>query len=96
MNNQPQQQQIQIRASDADLKGIYSNMAMISHTQEEFVMDFLNIANNMGILSSRVILSPGHFKRLVNALQDNLKKYEGQFGNVTPAEEQSKGIGFKV
>ena len=96
MNNQPQQQQIQIRAADADLKGVYSNVAMVSHTQEEFVMDFLNVANNMGILSSRVILSPGHLKRLVIALQDNLKKYEDQFGSITAAEPPQQNIGFKA
>lgn len=92
MNNQ--QQQVQIRASDPDLKGVYSNVAMVTHTQEEFVIDFMNIVNNAGVLASRVILGPGHFKRLIKALQDNLKNYEDKFGSVTPAEPPKQDIGF--
>jgi len=96
---QPQQQQIQIRASDADLKGVYSNSMRVTHTQEEFVLDFFNImlADNSGILVSRIITSPGHFKRMIQALQDNLQKYESHFRKIEAAEgpEESE-IGFRV
>lgn len=94
---QPQQQQIQIRASDTDLKGIYSNTMRVTHTQEEFVLDFLNVLPPAGQLVSRVITSPGHFKRMIQALQDNLQKYESRFGKIEAAENPKEGeIGFKI
>lgn len=95
MNGQPQQ--IQIRASDLDLKGSYSNMMQITHTQEEFILDFFNInpGSSIGVLASRVILSPRHLKRMLAALEDNIKKYENKYGKISPAEEPSGEIGFK-
>jgi len=97
MENQ-KPQQIQIRSSENDLKGIYSNVMQVTHTQEEFVLDFFNIMGQTGVLSSRVILSPGHFKRMIQAMEDNLKKYEEHFGLISPAEAPAsppEGIGFK-
>lgn len=92
------QQQIQIRASDQDLKGAYSNMMQVSHTQEEFILDFfsLNPTAPVGVLASRVILSPGHFKRMIAALAENVKRYEKNFGNIKPTEVPDKQIGFKI
>lgn len=95
MNQQPQQQ-IQIKASDEDLKGKYSNVMQILHTKEEFVLDFLNIFPPTGTLNSRIILSPGHFKRIMKAMEENLKKYEDQFGNVEEAEGLKQKIGFQA
>ena len=91
----PQEQQIQIKADDATLRGTYANMANILHTKEEFVLDFLNIFGAAGTLNARVILSPGHFKRMVVAMTDNLKKYEEQFGSVEASEALSNPIGFQ-
>lgn len=90
-----QSQQIQIRASDADLKGLYSNMMRVSHTQEEFVFDFLNVIVPVGVLSARIIMSPGHLKRMIKALEENMRIYEAKFGQVTPAEALEEEIGFK-
>ncbi len=88
-------QQIQIKAADEVLKGVYSNMAQVQHTQEEFIMDFLSVFPPAGALNSRVIVSPGHMKRIVVALTDNLAKYESQFGVVKPSEAPtSNPIGF--
>lgn len=92
---QNQQQQVQIRAADQDLKGVYSNVMQVQHTQEEFILDFLGFTPQAAILVSRVIVSPGHLKRMIAALQDNLGKYEGSFGSVSPAEEPTK-MGFKL
>lgn len=87
--------QIQIKAADVVLKGVYSNMAQIQHTQEEFVLDFLNVFPPAGTLNSRVIVSPGHMKRIVAALTDNLAKYEKQFGVVRPSDAPTTNpIGF--
>lgn len=92
MSEQPQ---IQIKASDEILKGVYSNMATVSHTQEEFILDFLNVFPPAGTLNSRVIVSPGHMKRIVAALADNLAKYEKQFGAVKPSDAPTQNpIGF--
>ena len=90
-------QQIQIRASDNDLKGSYSNVMKVSHTQEEFILDFFNIIDSTGILSSRIVLSPGHLKRMIAALVDNAKKYEERFGLIHPTQAPTKTgeIGFK-
>ena len=91
------QQQIQIKVPDDVLKGIYANAMQVTHTQEEFVLDFLNLSphHGVGIVSSRVIISPGHLKRIIAALQDNVKKYEERFGKVAQANEPSEEIGFK-
>ncbi|HEY4496743.1 MAG TPA: DUF3467 domain-containing protein [Candidatus Paceibacterota bacterium] len=86
--------QVQINASPEELKGRYSNVMQIQHTKEEFVLDFFNILQASGALVSRVILSPGHLKRMLDALQENLKRYEENFGKIKPAEEPSKKIGF--
>ena len=94
--NQQSQQQIQIKASDDKLKGEYSNVMQIIHTKEEFVMDFLNVFPPTGTLNSRVILSPGHFKRMVKAMDENLKKYEEQFGAIPEAEAPKNSIGFQA
>ena len=75
--------EIQIRARDEDLKGVYANLMQITHTQEEFVLDFFFVVPPQGTIVSRVIMSPKHFKRMVrNAFADNLKKYEEKFGEI--------------
>lgn len=89
-----QPNQIQIKATDEKLKGDYSNVMQIMHTKEEFVMDFLNVFPPTGTLNSRIIVSPGHFKRMVKAMDENLKKYEASFGNVE-ASEAPGSIGFQ-
>jgi hypothetical protein len=95
MDQQPQQQkQIQIKAQDEELKGKYSNLMQITHTQDEFVLDFFLVVPPQGTLASRVILSPGHLKRLLRALEDNVGKYEAKFGKIQEAESPESPIGF--
>lgn len=96
MNNQPQQTKLQIKISDEVLKGVYANAMQVVHTKEEFVLDFMNLSphQGMGIVNARVIMSPGHLKRVIAALQDNLKKYEERFGKIEEAVAPSE-IGFK-
>ena len=94
-----QQQQIQIKIDDATLKGAYANMMGVAHTKEEFVLDFINIypAQGTGVATSRVIVSPGHIKRILNAVKDNIEKYEKNFGKITEADAPtSGGIGFQA
>lgn len=89
------EQQIQIKATDEVLKGVYSNMAHISHTGEEFILDFLSVYPPAGSLNARVIVSPSHMKRMVAALADNLAKYEKQFGLIKASDAPTSApIGF--
>jgi len=78
---------ISIKASDEDLKGKYANAMQVSHSSEEFTLDFFNLAPPAGQLVSRIITSPGHMKRIVSALIDNIAKYEEKFGKIQEAQE---------
>ena len=97
-----EQKQIQIKAKDEDIKGAYSNLMQIVHTKEEFILDFFLASPPQGILSSRVIMSPGHIKRMIKALQENLVKYEEKFAKIDEAKgpevsEEGEGkIGFTI
>jgi Protein of unknown function (DUF3467) len=94
--NQPQGTSLQVKAGDEELKGRYANLMQVSHTAEEFLLDFYLLHPPAGQLAARIVTSPGHLKRIVAALQDNLKKYESQFGKVEAANEPSGEFGFKV
>jgi hypothetical protein len=74
--------QLQVKVTDEVLKGVYANMVQVGHTPEEFILDFMNLFPPTGIITSRVVISPGHMKRIVAALADNLKRYEQQFGSI--------------
>jgi hypothetical protein len=78
------QQEINIEMSEEIAEGIYSNLAIISHSNSEFVIDFIRLMPNVpkAKVKSRIVLTPGHAKRLMAALSDNIKKYEAQFGSV--------------
>ena len=65
-----------------------------SYTKEEFIMDFLMVAPPTGAVTTRIIVSPGYVKRIVSALQENIKKYEKMFGEIPLAEEPKATIGF--
>ena len=67
--------------------GVYSNNMVVTHTKEEFILDFLMVAPPTGTVTARVIVSPGHMKRILAALQDNISKYENTFGTIQVAEE---------
>lgn len=78
----PQQNQLTIELKPEIARGIYSNLAIISHSHSEFIIDF---ASNLpgfpkAEIGSRIIMTPEHAKRLMNALFDNISKYEAQFG----------------
>ncbi len=89
-----EQKQIQIKAKDNDLKGAYSNFMIVSHTKEEFCLDFVNLLQPP-MLAARVIMSPAHAKRVIKALGENMKRYEEQFGEVEAAKEPEAPIGFQ-
>ena len=90
----PEEKQIKIKVKDDDLKGKYSNLMQIIHTKDEFLLDFFLVSPPQGILTSRVIMSPSHLKRVVKALQENIEKYESKFGKIEMAEVPKEKIGF--
>jgi Protein of unknown function (DUF3467) len=93
MDEKQQQQtgQMQIKADEKELQGLYSNLMMIHHNVEEFTLNFVYIFPNgtQGKLLSSVIVSPGHAKRIWRALGENLSRYEAQFGSIKEAPEGS-------
>jgi len=85
MDNKKQQgQQLNIELSEDVAQGIYSNLAVITHSSSEFVIDFVRIMPGIpkANVKSRIILTPEHAKRLLLALQDNIKKFEAVNGTV--------------
>lgn len=90
------EQQIQIKAEDSVLAGKYSNSMQISHTKDEFVLDFFSLLPPAGQLVSRIVTNPSHFKRIIQAMQENLDNYEKAYGKVSQSVDESHKIGFKT
>ena len=82
-NNQ-NQNQINIELPDDIAEGIYSNLAIITHSPSEFVVDFIKMMPGVpkAKVKSRIILTPQHAKRLYKALKDNIAKYESMHGEI--------------
>lgn len=77
--------------------GRYSNLAIISHNENEFVMDFIFVQPPKGRVNARIIMSPAHAKRFLGALQENVEKYEDKFADIKEAQEPPKfGINFST
>jgi len=82
--NTKKEKQINIELSEAVAEGTYSNLVLISHSPAEFVLDFIRVVPGRpkAKVYSRIIMAPQHAKSLARALQDNLNKYEQQFGEI--------------
>lgn len=88
-NDQNQnQQQLNIELSEEVADGIYSNLAIITHSNAEFVVDFVRVMPGVpkAKVKSRILLTPQHAKRLMKALQDNIHKYEQNNGEIEDTE----------
>jgi hypothetical protein len=94
MENKIENQEIQIK--DSFTGGEYANAMQVVHGKEEFVITFFNIVPPSGRVCGKIIASPGHIKRMISVLGDNLKKYEAQFGPVEQAESPKPEIGFQT
>ena len=83
------EQQINIELSEEMAEGVYANLAMIAHSNTEFVIDFIRLMPGVpkAKVKSRVILTPEHAQRLLTALQDNISKYEDNFGTIRQTSE---------
>jgi hypothetical protein len=94
--NRPDEPMLNVEITDEVAEGIYSNLAIISHTAAEFILDFVQVFPGVpkARVRSRIILSPSHFKRLVIAMQDNLHKYESRFGPIEIRDENLPPVAF--
>lgn len=90
--------EIQIEIDENTAQGAYSNLAMIGHSENEFILDFIFLQPQQAgkaKVRSRIITSPAHAKRLLAALQDNIAKYEARFGQVKVSPQfEEKKVGF--
>ena len=87
--------QINIELSEEMAEGVYANLAMIAHSNSEFVVDFIRLMPGVpkAKVKSRIILTPEHAKRLLQALEDNIQKYEKNFGDI---RENSDAVPFPM
>ncbi|MFN8627484.1 MAG: DUF3467 domain-containing protein [Candidatus Binatia bacterium] len=91
------QQQLSIQIDAEHAIGVYSNLMMISHRKEEFILDFLFVqpqrtAQGQAVanLRSRVITTPEHMKRILKAIEENISRYEQTFGQIQAATDMPK------
>lgn len=96
MTDITKKQEIKIEIDEQTANGSYSNLALITHSETEFIIDFIFVQpqNGKAKVKNRIITSPLHAKKFLQALQDNVAKYEMIFGQIKspelPQQEQSK------
>lgn len=92
-NKNNSENQIEIELSEEIAQGIYSNLAIISHSSSEFVLDFIRVVPGVpkAKVKSRIILTPDHAKRLLSALEENIEKFEKMNG---PVSINNENLGF--
>ena len=76
--------QLNIELPEEIAEGVYANLAIISHSPSEFILDFIRVVPNVpkAKVKSRIVLAPQHAKRLLKALAENVNRYEAQFGKI--------------
>lgn len=90
----PQDGQLNIELTEDVAEGNYANLAIITHSSSEFVIDFVRIMPGVpkAKVKSRIITTPEHAKRLLNALADNINKYESMNGKIKEGDLPGGGI----
>ena len=88
------EKQVPVKIEDKILKGVYANAMQVAHTKEEFVLDFMNLFPPQGIVTARIVTSPGHLKRIIAALLENIGKYEQVYGRIEEAAAPAADIKF--
>ncbi|MCK5415816.1 DUF3467 domain-containing protein [Candidatus Parcubacteria bacterium] len=94
-NQKPQPNQQQIKIADNIPGSEYANALQVGHNTDEIQLTFLNLMNQSGRVSGKIITTPGNFKRMIAAMQENIKKYEEKFGEIKESPDVNKEIGFK-
>ena len=95
MDEKKNNQSLEIELNETVAEGVYANMTVLAHSPSEFVIDFISVLPGVtkGQVRSRVIMAPGHVKRLMYILQDNISRYESLFGEIKmPCMEKPAGI----
>lgn len=94
MSNEPKEGQLNIELTEEVAEGTYSNLAIITHSTSEFVIDFIRIMPGVpkAKVKNRILMTPEHAKRLMRALADNVAKYESQFGVIRESDNPQGGI----
>lgn len=94
MATQKEENQINIELSEEIADGIYSNLAIITHSNSEFIIDFVRMVPGVpkAKVKSRIILTPQHAKRLLKALGDNISKFESVNGTIKDLEQMTLPI----
>ena len=96
----PNPQNLQLTIDEEEGQGVYANLALISHSNSEVILDFARVLPGLqkAKVHARIILTPHNAKALHRALGDNITKYEAQHGTIklTAHEDPSKSIGFKT
>ena len=79
-----QQPQLNIELTEDVAEGTYSNLVMIAHSPEEFILDFIRVMPGVpkARVKSRIVVTPQHAKRLLGALEENISRYEASFGPI--------------
>ena len=97
LSAQQGQSQINIELSEEIAEGVYSNLVMLAHSSEEFIMDFIRVMPGVpkAKVKSRIIVTPAHAKRLLHALADNIEKYERQHGEINASNNQGPAVHFR-
>lgn len=87
--NQQQQNQLNIEISEEVAEGEYANLAIITHSHAEFVIDFVNVmpGTPKSKVKSRIILTPQHAKRFMKALTENIQRFEAANGKIQDLED---------
>ncbi len=90
--NQQYQDGLQIDISPVEAKGVYSNIQVISHSATEFVFDFISMLPGLekAQVASRVIVAPAHAKNLLDILQENILKYEQEYGRIEMPKQEPR------
>ncbi|TLX75712.1 DUF3467 domain-containing protein [Labilibacter sediminis] len=93
MDDKKNKNQINIELNEEVAQGIYSNLAVITHSPSEFVMDFIRVMPGIpkAQVKSRIVLTPEHAKRLMMALNDNIKRYESLHGPIKNIDDGQQG-----
>ncbi len=96
MNDNDTKQQINIELGEKEAEGIYSNLAIITHSPAEFIIDFTRVVPGVpkAKVQSRIITTPQHAKMLMKALQDNINKFESRFGEIKIEGQGNPQFGF--
>jgi type III secretory pathway component EscV len=94
--SQPSQNQLNIEISEEVAEGTYANLAIITHSHAEFVIDFVNVmpGTPKSKVKSRIILTPMHAKRFMKALIENIERYEAVNGKIQDIEQMELPLHF--